>query len=184
MEQGADCYRRFLSGDENAFAEMVETYREGLIFFLCRYVNSVETAEDLAEDVFVEVLLHPKRYRFQCALKTWLFAIGCHKAVDYLRRHSRLQLCDMEAAAELADLRSLEEDVLRSEENKMLNRALGEISPDYRNAIHLVYFEGLSCREAARVLGKTRKQTENLLYRGKLSLRKILSKEGFDFEKR
>ena len=76
MEYGDDCYRRFLSGDENAFAEMVETYREGLIFFLCRYVNSVETAEDLAEDVFVEVLLHPKRYRLQCTLKTWLFAIG------------------------------------------------------------------------------------------------------------
>ena len=101
MDNGASSYRRFLSGDETAFVEIVDEYRESLIFFLYRYVGDLTAAEDLAEDVFVEVLLHPKRFHFQCALKTWLFTIGRNKAVDYIRKSSRLALAP---SAELAEI--------------------------------------------------------------------------------
>ena len=99
MRNGDSSYRRFLAGDENAFVEIVEEYRESLIFFLYRYVGDLYAAEDLAEDVFVEVLLHPKRFRFQCALKTWLFTIGHNKAVDFLRKTSRLQVVPLDEVA-------------------------------------------------------------------------------------
>ncbi len=195
MDNGAGSYRRFLAGDENAFVEIVDEYRESLIFFLYRYVGDLHAAEDLAEDVFVEVLLHPKRYRFQCALKTWLFAIGHNKAVDFLRKTSRLHLVSPDEASRLAEaegagaagsgyggaaLESLEDAVLDSEEKRALNRALGQIAEDYRMALHLVYFEELSYEEAGQVMNKNRKQVENLVYRGKQSLRKILEQEGYD----
>lgn len=182
MDYGADLYRRYLDGDETAFVEMVDIYREGLIFFLCRYVGNLTAAEDLAEDVFVEVLLHPKRYRFQCALKTWLFTIGRNKAVDYIRKTSRLSLAPLEEAAQSADLKTLEEQVLDSEEKRALNLAMGRIPEDYRMALHLIYFEGLGQEEAGKVMGKSRKQVENLVFRGRQSLRKILEEEGFGFE--
>lgn len=182
MRNGDSSYRRFLAGDENAFVEIVDEYREGLIFFLYRYVGDLHAAEDLAEDVFVEVLLHPKRFRFQCALKTWLFTIGHNKAVDFLRKTSRLQVVPLDEAERAAEVSNLEDALLNSEEKRMLNRALGEISEDYRMAIHLVYFEDLSHEEAAQVMKKNRKQVENLVYRGKQSLRKILEREGYDYE--
>ena len=182
MRNGDSSYRRFLAGDENAFVEIVDEYREGLIFFLYRYVGDLHAAEDLAEDVFVEVLLHPKRFRFQCALKTWLFTIGHNKAVDFLRKTSRLQVVPLDEAERVAEVSDLEDVLLDSEEKRMLNRALGEISEDYRMAIHLVYFEDLSHEEAAQVMKKNRKQVENLVYRGKQSLRKILEREGYDYE--
>ena len=183
MTNGESSYRRFLAGDENAFVEIVDEYRESLIFFLYRYVGDLHAAEDLAEDVFVEVLLHPKRFRFQCALKTWLFAIGRNKAVDFLRKTSRLHSVPLDEADRLADGRSLEEAVLDSEEKRQLNRAMEEIPEDYRMALHLVYFEELSHEEAARVMKKNRKQVENLVYRGKQSLRKILEREGYTDER-
>lgn len=182
MRNGDSSYRRFLAGDENAFVEIVDEYRENLIFFLYRYVGDLHAAEDLAEDVFVEVLLHPKRFRFQCALKTWLFTIGHNKAVDFLRKTSRLQVVPLDEAERVAEVSNLENAVLDSEEKRMLNRALGEISEDYRMALHLVYFEDLSHEEAAQVMKKNRKQVENLVYRGKQSLRKILEREGYDDE--
>ena len=183
MRNGDSSYRRFLAGDENAFVEIVDEYREGLIFFLYRYVGDLHAAEDLAEDVFVEVLLHPKRFRFQCALKTWLFTIGHNKSVDFLRKTSRLQVVPLDEAERLAEVSNLEDAVLDSEEKRLLNGALGEISEDYRMALHLVYFEDLSHEEAARVMKKNRKQVENLVYRGKQSLRKILEREGYENER-
>lgn len=178
MDYGASSYRRFLSGDKEAFAEIVEVYRESLIFFLYRYVNNLDIAEDLAEDVFVEVLLHPKRYRFRCSLKTWLFAIGRNKAVDYVRKHVRMTFCDMEAMKEQADLHTLEETVLDNEEKRAMSRAFADLRGDYRQALHLIYFEEMTYAEAGRVMGRSRKQVENLVYRGKQALRQALRKEG------
>lgn len=61
MDQGAASYRRFIDGDRDAFGEVIDLYRESLIFFIHRYVNDMDTAEDLAEDVFVELIVHPER---------------------------------------------------------------------------------------------------------------------------
>ena len=61
MDQGAASYRHFIDGDRDAFGEVIDLYRESLIFFIHRYVNDIDTAEDLAEDVFVELIVHPER---------------------------------------------------------------------------------------------------------------------------
>ena len=47
MDNGAASYRRFIDGDQEAFGEIVDLYRENLIFFIHRYVNDLDTAEDL-----------------------------------------------------------------------------------------------------------------------------------------
>ena len=60
MDHGAASYRRFIDGDRDAFGEIVDLYRESLIFFIHRYVNDLDTAEDLAEDVFVELIQREK----------------------------------------------------------------------------------------------------------------------------
>lgn len=197
MDNGASSYRRFLKGDQDAFVEIVDLYRESLIFFLYRYVGEMETAEDLAEDVFVDVLVHPRRYHFRCSLKTWLFTIGHNKAVSYIRKHARITYMDPSEAGtwaeggmmelpvqgqDQADLKTLEDVVLDSEEKRALSRAMGQLSEEYRTALHLVYFEDLSYEEAARVMGRNRKQIENLVYRGKKSLRKRLEEEGIFLE--
>ena len=88
-----------------------------------------------------------------------------------------------ENLADVADLKTLEDHVVRGEENRQLSRALAGINEDYRTALHLVYFEDLSYEEAGQVMKKSRKQVENLVYRGKNAARAILEKEGFSFEK-
>ena len=66
---GASCYRRFLSGDESGFDEILRLYHDSLIFFINRIVNNYETAEDLAADTFMELLIHKNRYRFKSSFK-------------------------------------------------------------------------------------------------------------------
>ncbi|MEG2054593.1 MAG: sigma factor-like helix-turn-helix DNA-binding protein, partial [Oscillospiraceae bacterium] len=54
----------------------------------------------------------------------------------------------------------------------------GQLPPDYKEVLYLLYFENLSYKEAAEIMKKTEKQIANLVCRGKLALRPILEKEG------
>ena len=71
--------------------------------------------------------------------------------------------------------------MLQDERKRAVNRALARLEPEQRLVIHLVYFEGFSCEDAAKVLKKTRKQVYNLIYRSKCNLRSILGEEGIQF---
>ena len=181
MDNGASSYRRFLNGDKNAFDEILNLYRESLIFFIHRFVHNLDTAEDLAADSFAELLVNPKRFNFSCSLKTYLFTIGRSRAIDYLRSAAHRKNVPLDdTAAQKADLESLEETVIKSDRKRRLNKAIEGLKEDYRTAIHLVYFEELSYEEAGRVMKKSKKQVENLLYRAKKALRTELEKEGFE----
>ena len=106
MDHGESSYRRFIEGDKDAFDAVLTLYFDSLTFFICRFVRDVHTAEDLAIDSLFELIVHPRRYNFKTPLKTYLFAIGHNKAVNYIKRHSRAILVDL-TEAELAGERSL-----------------------------------------------------------------------------
>lgn len=177
MDNGAASYRRFIDGDQEAFGEIVDLYRGNLIFFIHRYVNDLDTAEDLAEDAFVELIVHPERFEGKSSLKTFLFAIARNKAVDWLRKYKRMKPVPIDEVGEIADLRTLEQAVAAEDRKRRLSEALEQIKDEYRIAIHLVYLEEMSYDDAGKIMGRSRKQIENLVYRGKKALRDILGEK-------
>ena len=72
----------------------------------------------------------------------------------------------------------VEETVQSAERARLLRTCMAELHEDYREALFLVYFEGLSHAETAAVMGKREKQVADLIYRGKTALRKRLEQEG------
>lgn len=177
MDNGESSYRRFLDGDESAFREILDLYSENLIFFINRYVNNISVAQELSEDVFVEILLHKKRYNFKTSLKTYLFTIGRNKAVSYVRRCARRPEYAYDYIENEADRKSIEDEFIRKEQERELHEALERLNSDYKTILHLIYFEDMSADEAAAVMKKNKKQIENLLYRAKQALRKELESE-------
>ncbi len=177
MDNGESSYRRFLDGDETAFGEILDMYSENLIFFINRYVNNISVAQELSEDVFVEILLHKRRYNFKTSLKTYLFAIGHNKAVSYVRRCARKPEYAYEYIENEADRKNIEDEFIKKEQERELHEALGKLNDSYKTVLHLVYFEEMSNDEAASVMKKSKKQIENLLYRAKQALRKELESE-------
>ena len=183
LDQVTDAYRRFLDGDSAQFDTILDAYRESLIFYINRYVHNLHDAEDLAMDTFADLLARPKRYRFESSLKTYLFSIGAHKAIDFIRKHKRSQICDTETFSHLSSEEDdLAEAVIRDERRRALLDAIDRLPPDYRNAVYLVYFEEMSYAEAGKILHKTEKQINNLCYRAKGNLRKYLQEGGFGHE--
>ncbi len=178
MDNGASSYRRFLSGDEGAFEEIVKDYRDSLTFFINSIVHDAAAAEDIAIDVFTYLVVHPERYNQKTSLKTYLFMLGRSRAIDHLRRRLRQKETAIDEVQQLADSTCLEEAVLADERSRAVNRALGELPDDMHTAVHLIYFEQLSYREAAAVMKKSTKQVDNLVYRAKARLRTALEREG------
>ena len=176
MDNGASSYRRFLDGDETAFDAIVKEYRLPLVFFVDRYVGDIAAAEDIAIDVFMYLLAERKKYNFKVSLKTYLFVLGRSRAIDYIRRRKRLT--DLDSLKETADRNLIEDELLADERKRAVNEALKKLKDDMRIAIHLVYFEQLSYEETAKIMKKSKKQVDNLLYRAKKELRTILGKEG------
>ena len=177
MDYGESSYRRFLEGDQDAFREVFELYRDGLTYFINSYVRNEADAEDLAEDCFVELLLNPKRYNFSSSLKTYLYTIGKNKAINYLKRSLRSRPSghgtDFEEFITLiaGSFDSAENTFINNNSKSELRKELLKLKDDYRTALYLVYFENASYKEAGMIMKKSEKQIEKLLYKGKKALK-------------
>lgn len=179
MDHSAQCFRRYLDGDEAAFDELISKLRDSITFFILRIVRDENAAEDLCIDTFMELLLHKRRYNFKIPLKNYLFMIARSRAIDHLRRVRRYTVIELsEAENETADDQTPEEIVLKNERNRSLHCAMKTLPDEMQIALHLVYIEGLSYKDAAMVMKKKPKQIDNLLTRSKTELRNILEKEG------
>lgn len=177
MDNGESSYRRFLDGDEKAFGELLDMYSENLIFFINRYVNNVSVAQEISEDVFVELLVHKRRFNFKTSLKTYIFTIARNKAISYVRKCSRRPEYAYEYIESEEDIRNLEDEFLKKERDRELHRALNSLNEDYKTVLHLIYFEEMNYEQAGSVMKKNKKQIENLAYRARQALKKELEKE-------
>ncbi len=178
MDNGACSYRRFLDGDESAFDEIMDELFFKLVFFVDRYVRDVHTAEDIAMDVFSELIVHRHRYNFKVSLKTYLFMLGRSRALDCLRHRKVMNITELSEANTVSDGQDLEEVVIRENTKLAVNKAIKQLPEDMGIVIHLIYFEEMSYNEAAKVMKKSAKQVDNLLYRAKKQLRIILGEDG------
>lgn len=179
MDNGASSYRRYLNGDESAFAEIVKEYFDSLVFFVERYVKDFGAAEDIALDAFTQLVVHKHRYNFSVSLKTYLFMIGRSRALDYIKHRNKFQMTELtEAMGVPSEEPPLEDMLLTDARKKAIHFALEQLDEEMRLVLHLIYFEELTADEVGKVLKKNRKQIYNLLYRGKNALRTILGEEG------
>jgi RNA polymerase sigma-70 factor (ECF subfamily) len=180
QERGAEeAYQAFCAGEQEAFDQLMEEFQQPLIYFLHGYVHSLETAEDLAEDTFVELLLHKGRFRGQSSFKTFLFSVARHKAIDHIRREQRRPSVPLDEIAERGDdAMGPEEQYLARERAQEIADVIAQLPEAYREVLRLLYLERLRYGEIARVMRKNTKQIDNLAYRARLALREAIRNSG------
>ena len=114
MEERTDkqLYKEFLLGNKNSFEEIVIRNKDNIIYFIQKYVKSIDIAEDLAQDVFVYILINKRSYKFEYSLKTYLYTIAKSKALNYIKREKRIVKLD---EMQLEDLEELEDKIFKKE---------------------------------------------------------------------
>lgn len=171
-------YQRFLSGDDSGLQRLMERYGNSLTLYIDGYLHDIHEAEDLMIEAFAYFVAKRPRLRDD-GFRAYLYKSARHLALRCLQKKRRKQLFSFDDLEQEPESDVLLETLVQTDErNRILWRCMDELAPAYREALYLVYFEGMRHAEAAAVMRKTEKQIADLVYRGKASLRKALEKEG------
>jgi len=164
-------------GDQAAFLELYDRYREPIFRFAYRLLGSVEIAEDVTHDCFLSLIRKPENYRPERAsLKTYLYAAARNLALKHFRSQGRETGMDEIAeepqeAPSRGPLRRLLDEELATQ----VREAILSLPPLQREALILFQYEGLSLSEVAEIEGTDVGAVKARLYRAREGLRHILS---------
>ena len=176
MDNGESSYRRFLDGDDEGLLRVIDEYKTGLTLYINGIVGNLHLAEELTVDTFTRLAVKKPRFNGEAAFRTWLFAIGKNLAFDALKK--RREVVPLEEIENYAsDGEGPEEIYLRTERNRLIRRKLEKLKAEHKSAVWLVYFEGFSVAEAARIMRMSRRSFTCLLYRAKQALKTQLEKD-------
>jgi RNA polymerase sigma-70 factor (ECF subfamily) len=174
--------RRVQRGDREAFAALVERYRQPVWNFIRRTIPDEAEAEDLTQSVFVQVWKSAKRYRVNARFSTWLFTIARNLSLNEIRRRTRHRAESLDATYAEHDDQPLHqaEDkanpippdaLLRTELYQKVEEALRDLPEPQRTALLLCREEDVSYEEIAEVLGLSLSATKSVIHRARGTLR-------------
>ena len=178
----ADVMLRVKTGDESAFAYLVEKYRRPMVGFMYRMCHNPGAAEELAQEVFLRVYRSRTSYEPSAKFSTWLYRIATNLAANYARdtRHERpentvrLDEPDTETGVtpDLADgALTVEERLLRRERLAAIRQKVQALPERQRMAVILHKYQQMDYRQIGEVLKLSESATKSLLYRAYETLR-------------
>ncbi len=173
---------RVKQGDTVAFTELVDKYKQPVMNLASRTVRDPTEAEDLAQNVFVQVYKSAHRYKSSAKFSTWLFTIARNLCLNEIRRRSRHPAESLDASHSEHDEEMPHQHpdkqavpapdrLLQGELAEKIDQALAELPENQRTAILLCRREDLSYEEIAEVLGCSLSATKSLIHRGRETLK-------------
>jgi RNA polymerase sigma-70 factor, ECF subfamily len=168
------------SGYERALAEAYDAHAPAVFGLALRITNDQGVAEDIAQEVFVELWRRPERYDPQrTRLRSWLCMIARRRAIDWLRRRGT-QDHYAHILAEPSVTTGVEDDVVTASVEKQVRIAVDDLPAAHRQVIVLAYYNGLTYREVAKALDIPEGTAKSRLRSGLRRLAETLSAAGFD----
>lgn len=180
-----DLIEQTLNGDHSHFRHLVDKYKLQVQRTCYGFTQSRSDAEDIAQEVFIEVFESLGSFRHESKFSTWIYRIAVNKSLNHLRRQKRrLVMQNLEdllvgkgkaETREYVDDNRLPDDFTDPDENlKRLKLALNELPNNQRIAITLYTYQQLSYKQISEVMDISVSSVESLIFRSKRNLRKIL----------
>ena len=178
-----------MSGFENQnidFKEIVESFQVKVRNTCFRYVNNVEDADDIAQEVFVQIYESMSSFREESQISTWIYRIAVNKSLDFLRSKKRKKrfailtsifksVNDEEEIIEIPVFGSPDKELEDNERKEILYWAISELPENQKTAIILGKLEGFSNKEITDIMDISLSAVEALLHRAKKNLQNLLS---------
>ena len=173
-----DLIAAVLSGNQQAFATLVDRYKAMVFSVAFRIAGNREDAEELAQSAFVKAYRSLADYRQQARFSTWLYTIVQHLSLSFLRKR-KLQLADIEkpsvaAAMEHASIQSGFAGIDQKGRQQVLHEAMKQLGEDDAKVIGLFYQGEQSLEEIGQIMGIEPNNAKVKLHRARLRLKKIL----------
>jgi len=174
------------NGDETAFRFLVENYQDRIYNTALGIVNNAEDAEDVAQEVFIQVHRSIGSFKGESKLSTWMYRIATTRALDLLRSRKSKKRFGMlqrlfgegnEPMVEIPDFNHPGVAMDRKENAAKLFRAIGQLPENQKTAFTLHKLEDLSYQEISEVMKTSVPAVESLMHRARQNLKKILEKD-------
>lgn len=164
-------------GDQEAFSYVLERYRDHVIRICRGFVTLNEDAEDLAQEVFVQLFKSASDFRGEASLSTWLYRVAVNKSLNYNRsQKTRGQLLSLEPVKSnnLLSDESSDRQLSVNDHRKALNAALDALPEKQKTAFILSKYDELSYEEIAEVMNLSLSAVQSLIFRAKKNLQDAL----------
>lgn len=173
-------------GDEAAFKFLVDTYQDRVFNTALGIVQNAEDAEDVAQEVFIQVYRSISSFKGESKLSTWLYRIATTRSLDLLRsRKSKKRFGILqrlfgdgdEPELEIPDFNHPGIALDRKENAARLFKAIRQLPENQKIAFTLHKLEDLSYQEVSEIMQTSLPAVESLMHRAKQNLRKMLEKD-------
>ncbi len=172
---------RIATGDRQAFERLFTAYGERVFRYAHRLISDVTKAEEVTNDVMMEVWKTAARFEGRSKVSTWILGITRHLALNSVRRKS-FDTIDVDNAPGLVDdteasaAVSHDRDILQN----ALRSALQKLSPDHRDVIELTFFHGCTYHEIAEIVGCPENTVKTRMFHARKQLQGLLTGAGLD----
>ena len=172
-------------GDQKAYAELLNNYRDSLYFLLLKMTNDVDDAEDLTIEAFGKAFKNLGQYSPTYAFSTWLFKIAANNCIDFMRKKKKNTFSmdqPFEGEEDTAGMTAKipasgpdpEEFFMKKQKARILQEVVEKMKPHYRRLVKLRYFKEMSYEEISEELNLPLGTVKAQLFRARELLSHIL----------
>lgn len=162
--------------DPQAFRAFIAMHQDRVFNLVLNKVQHTEDAEEITQDVFIDIYRKPESFRGDSAITTWIYRIAINKCIDHLRRQqARKRTISNAKESPAIDLHHPGVAIENREKTAMLFRAMDQLPEKQHTAWVLSEMENLSYKEIGEIMQLSLSSIESLLFRARQNLRKILA---------
>ena len=177
----------FQSGNQSAYEILYNKYKNRIYNFVYRYVNDVDTAQDIAHDTFLKLYTHKDTYREIAKFSTWLYTIALNLAKTELRKKARRKTySESELSTEDREFAiSSDKNVVNDkasdslEINTIINSCLMQLSDEFKTMIIFRDIQELSYDVISNIMELPIGTVKSRINRGRIKLNKLLKEKGY-----
>ena len=143
-----------IKGDTNAFAILVDRYKNMIFTLALKMLKSREEAEEVSQDTFIKAYKNLSKFKGDSKFSTWLYKIGYRTCLDSLKKHKKKYNTDTIDEVTINKIKSTEgilEGIERKERAQVINKCMMNLPEDERSILWMFYFEELSLKEIIEV---------------------------------
>ena len=173
-------------GDQSAYAELMDRYRESIYFMMLKMVNNTDDADDLTIEAFGKAFNRLNQYSPSYAFSTWLYKIASNNCIDFIRK-KRIKITSMDTGITnsegdriyidaKSDNKDPEEVAIHKQKVLLMRELVGKLKPRYRLLVEKRYFEELSYEEISQELNLPLGTVKAQLFRARDFLSNMIAK--------
>jgi RNA polymerase sigma factor (sigma-70 family) len=176
-----------VKGDQKAYAELMQRYKDSIYFMLLKMVNNRDDADDLTIEAFGKAFKNLHQYTPDFAFSTWLFKIATNNCIDFIRRKRKFTFSidknmENDSGQEMqfeikSPLLDPEEKMIKKQKALLMRDVVEKLKPRYKRLVELRYFQERSYEEIAEELQLPLGTVKAQLFRAREFLYQILKNQ-------